>query len=123
MITKSAILCPTLPKNKQLCLVSCKSFNDVLELLKKAKLKLSDILQAAEFLDSTSMQTVNNQLGFKNPMNKNYPFYALIEVASNSEDGKKESDRLFELLNDVENIIIVRQISNNIRLGWSGALR
>ncbi len=57
----------------------------MLTLLKKAKLQLSDILQAAEFLDSTSMKTVNKMLGYKNPMNKDYPFYALIEVASNSE--------------------------------------
>jgi len=90
----------------------------VLELLKKAKLQLSDILQAAEFLDSTSMKTVNDQLGFKNPMNKNYPFFALIEVSSNSSDGKLESDRLFELLGDSENIIIVRLLKYMIILGW-----
>lgn len=82
----------------------------MLELLKKAKLKLSDILQAAEFMDATSMKTVNKQLGFKNPMNKDYPFYALIEVASNSEDGKSDAERLFSLLGESENVIIVSTI-------------
>jgi enamine deaminase RidA (YjgF/YER057c/UK114 family) len=65
-------------------MVACRSFKDVLELLKKAKLQLSDILQAAEFLDETSMKTVSNMLGYKNPLNKGYPFYALIEVASST---------------------------------------
>ena len=33
-ITKSAILCPTLPKFRHLCMVSCNSFDQVLSILK-----------------------------------------------------------------------------------------
>ena len=64
-------------------------------------------MQAAEFMDATSMKTVNHQLGFKNPMSREYPFYALIEVASNSEDGKGDAERLFNLLGSCENVIMV----------------
>lgn len=53
------------------------------------------------------MSTVNHMLGLKNPLNKDYPFYALIEVASNTE-GKTDNERLFSLLGDSENIIMVR---------------
>ena len=61
-------------------------------------------------------------LGYKNPMNKDYPFYALIEVASNSEKDQANSDRLFSLLADLENVTLVFNVSFII-LGWSGALR
>jgi len=44
IITECALLCPTAPRNKHLCMVACKSFEDVLSILKKAKLELSDVL-------------------------------------------------------------------------------
>jgi len=56
-ITKCAILCPTLPKFRHLCMVACNSFEQVLSILKMAKHELSDILQAVEFMDNNSMIT------------------------------------------------------------------
>lgn len=44
IITEAAILCPPLPKSKQLAIVACQTFEDVVEILKRAKLQLSDIL-------------------------------------------------------------------------------
>ena len=44
VITEAAILCPPLPKSRQLAMVACESFDDVISILKKAKLELSDIL-------------------------------------------------------------------------------
>ena len=106
MITQSAILCPTLPKNRQLCLVALKSFADVLELLKQVKLQLSDIVNAVEFIDGASMRMVNEQLAIKNPLNKNYEFYALVEVGSSNE-GAQNEERLFGFLSSAENLVIV----------------
>jgi FAD/FMN-containing dehydrogenase len=60
VITDCAILCPTRPKQKQLVLLACNSFEDVLSVLKKAKNSLSDILQAFEFMDRESMQFVSS---------------------------------------------------------------
>lgn len=37
IITECAILCPPMPKQRQLCVLACKSFDDVVEVLKKAK--------------------------------------------------------------------------------------
>jgi FAD/FMN-containing dehydrogenase len=56
VITESAILCPPKPKSRQLAIISLKSYDDVVEVLKKAKLALGDILQAFEFVDSDSME-------------------------------------------------------------------
>ena len=65
--------------------MALKSFTDVLELLKQVKLQLSDVVGAVEFLDGASMRIVNTQLGLKNPLNKDYEFYALVEVVSSTE--------------------------------------
>lgn len=89
-------------------MVGCRSFNDVLQLLKKAKLELSDILQAIEFMDQSAMRTTLTELKFTNPFQKEelYPFYALIEVASNRE-GPENAERLYDLLGQAENLILV----------------
>ncbi|TNV79588.1 hypothetical protein FGO68_gene505 [Halteria grandinella] len=105
-ITKCAILCPPLPKFRHLCLVSCRSFEQVLKILRSAKHELSDILQAVEFMDGNAMETTLSQLNFKNPFESRlYPFYALVEVASNRE-GTETPDRLYELLGSADDLII-----------------
>jgi D-2-hydroxyglutarate dehydrogenase len=58
VITECAILCGPLAKHKNLLLVSCKSFNDVLLILNKAKTELGDVLRAFEFMDSQSVKVV-----------------------------------------------------------------
>ena len=63
VITECSILCPPLPKSKQLAIVACETFGDVVEVLKKAKLQLSDILQACEFMDKEAMDLVCAEMG------------------------------------------------------------
>lgn len=58
VITECAILCPPEPKSRQLAIVACETFDDVQTILKKAKIELSDILQACEFMDRSSMEAV-----------------------------------------------------------------
>ena len=58
IITECAILCPPLLTNRNLAMVACKSFDDVLNILKIAKTELSDLLQAIEVLDHPSVQLV-----------------------------------------------------------------
>lgn len=69
VITECAILCGPFAKHKNMVLVSCKSFDDVLIVLQKAKSQLSDILRAIEFMDGESVDCVVQQLTY----NK-YPF-------------------------------------------------
>lgn len=63
IITECAILCPPLPKSKQLAILACDSFDQVIEILKKAKIELSDILQAIEFMDHNCMTLVAKKYG------------------------------------------------------------
>lgn len=51
----------------------------------------------------------------KNPFNKDYPFYAIIEVASNAE-GAENAERLFNLLGQAEEQMIVLLFRNKCLL-------
>ena len=92
VITATAILCPPLPKSKQLCIVGCETFEDVVEILKKAKVALSDILQAVEFMDRDSMEVVMNIQGKTDLFENSYPFYGLVEVSSLNEPEDDSND-------------------------------
>jgi D-2-hydroxyglutarate dehydrogenase len=70
IITECAILCAPLAKHKNMVLLSCKSFEDVLVILNRAKAELSDILRAVEFMDWDSVDCVVRQ--FKH---LKYPFH------------------------------------------------
>ena len=83
IITECALLCPPLLTNRNLAMVACKSFDDVLNILKIAKTELSDLLQAIEVLDHPSVQLVLDRFkDTRSPFPKNYNFYVLIEIAS-----------------------------------------
>lgn len=103
VITECAILCPPLPKSKQLAIIACESFEDVVEILKKAKLQLSDILQACEFMDKEAMEIVLKNQGREHVFDKSYPFYSIIEVASNNDPEvvPEDSERLLEFIEAV----------------------
>ena len=58
VITECALLCPPYAQHKNMILMSCHSFNDVLIVLEKAKSQLSDILRAVEFMDWESVDCV-----------------------------------------------------------------
>jgi len=61
-------------------------------------------------MDQNAMRTTLTELKFSNPFSSSkaelFPFYALIEVASNRE-GPENAERLFDLLGQAENLIIV----------------
>jgi len=103
VITECAILCPPEPKSRQLAIVACETFEDVVEILKSAKLQLSDILQACEFMDRDSMAAVLEQHGKDEVFDKAYPFYQIIEVASNNDPEivPEDSERLLEFIDSV----------------------
>lgn len=91
--------------------------------MQKAKLELSDILQAIEFMDSKSMKVVNQQFKYKNPFGADYPFYAIIEVAGNAE-GSANAERLLNLFafsND--HIIVTIVLRIKMFLGWDCGVR
>ena len=123
VITECAILCPPLPKSKQLAMIACESFEDVVEILKKAKIQLSDILQACEFMDRDAMQIVLKNKGREEVFDQSYPFYSIIEVASNNDPEvvPEDSERLLEFIDSVSDNMhdgIVPQGETQARQIW-----
>ena len=108
VITECAILCPPKPKFKQIAILACHSFEDVVSVLKKAKIHLSDILNACEFIDQESMKIVLNYRNKADLFDQKHPFYSIIEVASNNDPEvvPEESERLLSFLEIVSEHII-----------------
>ena len=70
IITECSILCPPYPTKKNIAMVTCNSFDDVLKILHKTKAVLGDILYAYEVMDRESMEIVLDQ----DKQNAIYPF-------------------------------------------------
>mmetsp|Transcript_40412 Transcript_40412/g.29777 ORF Transcript_40412/g.29777 Transcript_40412/m.29777 type:complete len:149 (+) Transcript_40412:470-916(+) len=70
VITECALLCPALPKSKNVCLVGCEKFEQVLGILKEAKREMADVLNAVEFMDRETVEAVVEKMGVRNPLEK-----------------------------------------------------
>ena len=120
VITQCALICPVQPKMRNVAVVACSSFNNVLKVLQVAKRELPDVMQAIEYMDLASMDMVrdmNEQTVY--PFDQDYNHYVLIEVAqtvdpydsansdSQSDYTEVESDRLFNFLETIEEQILV----------------
>jgi FAD/FMN-containing dehydrogenase len=127
IITECAILCGPQAKNKNMVLLSCRTFEDVLKIQKKAKADLSDILRAFEFMDWESVDIVVTQSKKSNyPFTVPYKFFCLVETASSGSLAVKEGEqprdpdleRLFNFIESVGDSIIV-SLNFYFRTAWS----
>ena len=105
IITECALLCPPMLNNRNLAMVTCNTWSDVLKLLREAKTQLGDILQAFEVMDAPAVTDVFEQFGDHavDPFQQRHPFYVLIEVASKTigeDDESPNLDRLFNLIEE-----------------------
>ena len=48
------------PKNRNVAVVACKNFDNVLSVLQAAKRELPDVMQAIEYMDLASMDMVRD---------------------------------------------------------------
>ena len=114
IITKASILCPKLCNSTNLMFLSVNTFENVLNVLKYAKIQLNEILSAIEFLDNASIKYPINYLyatfPFENKQNNfnngNNQFYMVIEtMGSNEEHDNQKIESFIELLFEKELII------------------
>lgn len=83
VITECSILCPPLPKSRNVAFLGCRKFEDVLQILKIAKSELGDSMQAFECMDQSSMEIMLKQFKqAKYPFQQKFPFYVLFETGS-----------------------------------------
>ncbi|XP_039749295.1 D-2-hydroxyglutarate dehydrogenase, mitochondrial [Pararge aegeria] len=97
VVTKVAIHCPALPKAVSLGFFGVKNFENILELYKRAKSSLGEILSAFEMADNESISSTVKNLKLSNPIS-DYPFYVLVET--HGSDEVHDSEKLSRFLSE-----------------------
>lgn len=85
VITKASWMLAPRAAFNSVAIVGCDSFENVLEVYRTARGKLTEFLSALEMFDQASLECVEENIGIKNPLSADFPFYVLIEVQGNSE--------------------------------------
>ncbi|EGG13922.1 Putative actin interacting protein [Cavenderia fasciculata] len=96
VITKISIITPPKPTSVNVALLACNDFNQIKQILIKAKKQLGDILSAFEFMDRPCIDYVlDHQSTAKEPFDKKSPFYVLIETSGFHEQHDAEKLNAF----------------------------
>ncbi|CAO3630735.1 unnamed protein product [Cunninghamella blakesleeana] len=86
VITGISILTPLRSKAVNVALLGLNSFEDVQTAFKQSRIELSEILSAFEFWDIHSFKIFKKHFHHKEVMEKDYPFYILIETSGSNKD-------------------------------------
>lgn len=98
IITKVSILVPQKPNAVSVAFLGCQSFEDVQKAFVKAKMMLGEVLSAFEFLDQQSMECVETNLKYRNPIDQ-FPFYVLVETSgSNSRHDEEKLNSYLDVM-------------------------
>ncbi|KAF2279937.1 uncharacterized protein EI97DRAFT_410780 [Westerdykella ornata] len=122
IVTAISILCPQRSPAINVAYFGLESYEQVQNLFRQAKSKLSEILSAFELMDGRTQKLLVQASGKKLPLEGEYPFYALIETSGSNTD--HDSEKLNSLLEDVmENGIVsdgtLAQDQTQIQELWS----
>lgn len=95
IVTSVSLLTPQRPATRNVAFLGVNSYEDVKKAFIKARVKLSEILSAFEFMDNECMNSVCNNLSYRNPIGT-HPFYVLLETSgsNNAHDAEKLDDFL-----------------------------
>jgi len=96
VITECLIHCPRKLKFSEVALIGVNKFEDVIKIYQLSKNIIGNNLSAIEFFDSDSLKLIEKHTANRSPINKQYPFYILIESSSNTDDNKDALQKLFE---------------------------
>lgn len=100
IVTKVAIQLAPKPTSVQLAFLACDTFSDVLEIYKKTRKGLGEILSAFEFMDLESVELVlKNVPNTRYPLSDKHRFYVLIETSGS--DTAHDIQKLETLLEDI----------------------
>ncbi|CAG9330500.1 D2HGDH_3 [Blepharisma stoltei] len=106
VITKIALLLAPKPISQQVAMISCKSYENVLQLLKDAKQGIGEILSAFEMMDSYIYSLLlKHTPRTRNPFTADSEFYVLIETSGSNKDHDIEKLQAY-LENGLKNNVI-----------------
>lgn len=109
VITECLINIPTKLKFNDVSLIACEKFSDILDIYQKVKKEFENELSAIEFFDNQAL-LVQEKHGRKSPFTSKYPFYMIIEIASNLDYNKQMLEDLLTKLEPVDGIIAENRI-------------
>ncbi|CAG8981726.1 hypothetical protein HYALB_00013424 [Hymenoscyphus albidus] len=121
IITGISVLCPQRSSAINVAFFGLESYEKVQLAFKEAKGQLSEILSAFELMDSHSQDLVHNVTKNKRPLEREHPFYCLIETSgSNSEHDNEKLEKFLEYVmeNDIVSDGVVAQDSTQVRSLW-----
>ncbi|XP_039618100.1 D-2-hydroxyglutarate dehydrogenase, mitochondrial [Polypterus senegalus] len=104
VITAVSILCPCIPKAVNVAFLGCNTIQQLLQTFRCCKGMLGEILSAFEFLDSASMQLLQNHLKLTNPITES-PFYILIETSGSN--ASHDEEKLHNFLQHAMNTALI----------------
>ncbi|GBG31529.1 D-2-hydroxyglutarate dehydrogenase, mitochondrial [Hondaea fermentalgiana] len=119
VITGAAIITPPKPVARQVALLALDSFDEVLSTLQKARSCLGEVLSAAEFWDSPSLNMLLDtmpEVVSSRPIEGDHPFYLLIEAAGS--DAEHDMAKLERFLDGFEHGVLAMDESQVASL-WS----
>ncbi|KAI9250722.1 hypothetical protein BY458DRAFT_524385 [Sporodiniella umbellata] len=122
VVTGVSILTPHRSKAVNVALLGLNSFEDVQKAFKQSRIELSEILSAFEFWDINALQMFKKHATPKEVMEKEYPFYVLIETSgSNKEHDDEKLNTYLEnmMMDEVAQDGVVAQGETQIRELWS----
>lgn len=121
IITGISIICPQRSKAINVAFFGLESYEKVQEAFKEAKGQLSEILSAFELMDSTSQDFVHKVTKNKRPLEKEYPFYCLIETSgSNTEHDSEKLEKFLEHVMEREIVLdgVLAQDETQVKALW-----
>ncbi|KAI8890384.1 FAD-binding domain-containing protein [Backusella circina FSU 941] len=122
VITGVSILTPQRANAVNVALLGLNSFESVQEAFKKSRVELSEILSAFEFWDGSALQMFKKHGSPKPIMEKEYPFYVLIETSGSNKDHDDEKLSTYlenMIVDEVAEDGVVAQDESQIRTLWS----
>ncbi|KAI7863362.1 hypothetical protein BDF14DRAFT_1844475 [Spinellus fusiger] len=122
IITGVSILTPHRPKAVNVALLGLSSFEDVQKAFIHSRKELSEILSAFEFWDIHSLAMYKKHAKAKDTMEKEYPFYVLIETSGSRKehDDEKLNHYLEKMMeNEIAQDGVVAQDETQMQSLWA----
>lgn len=95
VITGVAMACPTLLSSRQAAFVACKTYADVLKVLKIAKEQLGEVLAAMEWMDSSVLQLCEKAGIYNLPLSNKTGHFLLVETHGSNANHDQEKMEQF----------------------------
>ena len=86
IITGVSILCPQRPKARNVAMLGLGTYNDVQKAFREAKIHLSEILSAFEFMDKSAHDFTVHHSGNKAPLDEPHEFYCVVETSGSNKE-------------------------------------